>query len=227
MTAAREHHLEVTRTARYHTLGEPGPAVREVWYVCHGYKQLAGRFLRRFRSLAGPSRLIVAPEGLSRFYLDPEDRVHGPDDPVGATWMTREDREAEILDYVGYLDRLHDTVAGGLSRDGLRVVVLGFSQGVHTVCRWTTLGRVRPDHLVLWGGFPPPDLPEERAAQRLAATSITLVLGLRDHYWGEETRVRETARIEAWGLSFELRTYAGGHQIDRPTLEALAGPFEP
>src|SRR5438309_2238381 len=29
-----EHHLPVSRTARYHTLGAPGPGTREVWVVC-------------------------------------------------------------------------------------------------------------------------------------------------------------------------------------------------
>ena len=49
--AVREHHLEVTRTARYHTLGEAGAATEQVWFVCHGYRQLAARFLIRFRGL--------------------------------------------------------------------------------------------------------------------------------------------------------------------------------
>ena len=36
------------------------------------------------------------PEGLSRFYLDDPRKRHGPDAPIGASWMTREDREHEI-----------------------------------------------------------------------------------------------------------------------------------
>ncbi|MDE3054320.1 MAG: phospholipase, partial [Gemmatimonadota bacterium] len=85
-----EHHLRVRRTARFHSLGEFGPGVREIWIACHGYGQLAGRFLRHFRAAAHPERLIVAPEALSRFYLD-NALPHGPDARVGATWMTRED----------------------------------------------------------------------------------------------------------------------------------------
>ena len=39
----RELHLTVPRTARYWTLGEPGPGLRQVWIACHGYGQLAAR----------------------------------------------------------------------------------------------------------------------------------------------------------------------------------------
>src|SRR2546422_185505 len=64
-----EHHIEVTRTARYFTLGESPRGVEEVWFACHGYAQLAGRFLEKLRVLEDRQRYVVAPEGLSRFYL--------------------------------------------------------------------------------------------------------------------------------------------------------------
>jgi hypothetical protein len=98
----------VLRTARYATLGRLDESVREVWIVCHGYAQLAGRFIERFRCIAAPHRLIVAPEALSRFYTERGSGFHGPASQIGATWMTSEDREAEIQDYVAYLDALHE-----------------------------------------------------------------------------------------------------------------------
>src|SRR2546425_7420836 len=91
----QEHHLPVTRTARYFTLGESSPGVGEVWFVCHGYGQLAGRFLRHFEPLADGTRLVVAPEALSRFYLE-DTTVPAKERKVGATWMTRENRLSEI-----------------------------------------------------------------------------------------------------------------------------------
>src|SRR5437867_9573715 len=45
----QEHHLTVSRTARYFTLGESPRGVEEVWFACHGYAQLAGRFLEKLR----------------------------------------------------------------------------------------------------------------------------------------------------------------------------------
>ena len=108
--------LAVRRTARVAVLGPEGPGVRELWYVLHGYGQLAAPFLEEFRAIDDGTRLIVAPEALSRFYEgDAKSRLH-KDARVGASWMTREDREAEIADYLGYLDsrpRLHARAAGG------------------------------------------------------------------------------------------------------------------
>src|SRR5215211_5481963 len=137
--------LAVRRTARYLTMGVPSPATRELWYVCHGYGQLAAEFIRDFAVLDDDSRLVVAPEALNRFYKNPEPSRHRIGG-VGATWMTSEARELEIDDYVAYLDDLHahltaDAVAGGADPDSLRVRVLGFSQGAATAARWVALGR--------------------------------------------------------------------------------------
>ena len=110
----QEHHLEVRRTARYHTLGESGAG--EVWIVCHGYAQLARYFLRAFAAIDDGSRYIVAPEALNRYYHETAPGVHGPDARIAATWMTREDRDTEISDYIAYLDALAARVAAGEGR---------------------------------------------------------------------------------------------------------------
>lgn len=119
-----EHHVKVSRTARYFTIGECSEKTRNVWIVCHGYGQLASYFIRNFESLTTQGdTLIVAPEALSRFYLA------GTGGRVGATWMTREDRLHEITDYLDYLDTLLLTISQPLPAD-VKVFVLGFSQGV-------------------------------------------------------------------------------------------------
>src|SRR5207302_9410481 len=94
-------------------------------------------FLEKLRVLDDGRRHLVAPEGLSRFYLteSPTERR------VGATWMTREDRLAEIDDSVRYLDAVYDDVFGRIDRARVTVHALGFSQGAATVSRWTALGK--------------------------------------------------------------------------------------
>src|SRR3712207_4878931 len=99
-----EAHIAVTRTARYYTLGANVMAPREVWFACHGYGQLAGYFARHFEALDDGTRMIVVPEALSRFYFGEARGQHGAEAMVGATWMTREDREREIEDHVHYLE---------------------------------------------------------------------------------------------------------------------------
>ena len=215
----REHHLAVSRSARYFTLGEAGPATREVWFVCHGYGQLAGRFLRHFDPLADGSRLVVAPEGLSRFYLG---SGAGRNDKIGASWMTREDRLNEIADYIRYLDALHAEIFRALGRDPGRVRLLGFSQGTATVSRWATLGAVRPDRMILWGGEVPPDLDLVAAADALRRVRLILVAGDQDEYITGKVLARDEGRLREQGIPFETRRFSGGHELDAAVLGELA-----
>jgi len=220
-----ERHLEVVRTARYWVLGEDVPTPAQVWFVLHGYRQLARRFLNRFLPLADGTRWIVAPEALSRFYADEAPGRHGPASVVGATWMTREDREHEIADYVRYLDRLADTVLGRLDGRGApRVVVVGFSQGVATAARWTVLGRTRPHRLLLWGDFVPPDLPLDAARERWAGVDVALVRGDGDPIFRDAALERaEAERLAAAGVAPRRVSYPGGHDVHQPALQSLAG----
>ncbi len=217
-----EHHLAVRRSARYYTHGPLDESVSQVWIVCHGFAQLAGRFMRHFVPLDGGSRLIVAPEALNRFYIEQTPGPHGPDSKVGATWMTREDRLIEIEDYVAYLDALCDEIFAKIPRERVALTVLGFSQGVATVCRWTVQGRTRPDHLILWAERLPPEIDLGAGAEELAAVPrLSIVAGLKDL---DVQRVLplEKERLLRLGLRHAWLSFDGGHEIDEETLRKLA-----
>jgi predicted esterase len=220
------HALVVPRTARYYTLGPTHGFPRELWFVCHGYGQLAGRFLRQFAPLDDGTRLIVAPEGLSRFYLDPlPQRRNDPSPRVGATWMTREDREAEIADYVEYLERLATEIRHPLRGAAPRLVVLGFSQGTATVSRWLAASDLRVDQLVLWGGAIPPELDLAHWASRLHGAAITLVVGDHDEFATAAAVAAEAERLSAAGVAYTLQRFTGGHAIDAAALLHVAEGF--
>jgi predicted esterase len=218
------HAIVVPRTARYCTLGPTHGFPRELWFVCHGYGQLAPRFIRQFTSLDDGTRLIVAPEGLSRFYLDPiPKRRRDPSPRVGATWMTREERESEIADYVSYLDRVADEIRHALTGAAPRIVVLGFSQGTATVCRWLAASSLRADQLVLWAGTIPPELDLAAWAERLHGATITLVAGEGDTMVPPATMSAEAERLSAAGVAFTLHRYDGEHAITEAGLKSLLG----
>jgi predicted esterase len=204
----QEHHFSTSRSARYYTLGSPEHAA-DLWFVCHGYGQLASRFLERFRPIEAERRCIVAPEGLSRFYLteSPIERR------VGASWMTREDRLHEIDDYVRFLDGVYAEV---VPRNA-RVTALGFSQGTATACRWTALGSSRVDRLIVWGGEVPPDLD----LKRLGVPSLTLVYGTRDEFFTPKIIAATETRLREHKIAYELVPFEGGHEVDEPTLRRL------
>ncbi len=217
-----ENHLEVRRTARYFLQGELSKDVTDVWFACHGYGQLASDFVREFECIDAPHRLVVVPEALSRFYLAEPGGVHGPDATIGATWMTREDRDVEIADYVSYLDDLYDAVFASISRAGTRVTVIGFSQGGATASRWLTRGRAVADSLMMWGSLLPNDLVMSRAARIFNRLEMSVVYGKRDKYADAAALAAYEALLRENKVDYQLETFDGGHRMDRETLKRLA-----
>ena len=230
--------IAAVKTARYVVLGpEDGPA-DEVWVACHGYGQLATYFARHFQRVASstdasphgasPRRLVVVPEALSRFYLD------GPGagarySRIGATWMTKEERAADIADVTRYLDDVLVAACARADMDpiGAPLGVLGFSQGAATASRWVALSpllarrRQRADRLVLWGSGAAHDI--ELAA--LAGLPLTLVAGDRDEIATPGRVIREEARLRDAGLAHQLVRYDGGHRLHAETLAAVMAPL--
>jgi predicted esterase len=213
-----ERHIEVTRTARYYVLGNETGSARDIWFVLHGYGQLARDFLNEFTLIETADRLVVAPEALSRFYTASEIGGSHAQSAVGATWMTREDRECEIEDYVRYLDRLHSAVAP----NGSRVRLLGFSQGTATASRWAALGNSRFDELILWAGGFAEDLDLVRYRDRLSSMRIACVLGERDSMNAPDKVDAHFEKLREVALEVTLIRFSGGHRLDRDTLRKIA-----
>ena len=218
---SHEHHITVERSARYLTLGPRDGTAREIWFVLHGYGQLAADFIRLFATLDDGTRAIVAPEALNRFYLVGVDVAPAAERPVGATWMTKEDRLGEISDYVSYLDavaarELQPYPPGAPPR----VVVLGFSQGAATASRWIVSGAIRPTHIIFWGGFLPPDVDPSAGQFRAASTQI--ILGSRDRFLSAERLEDEERRLREHAFQYRLVRYEGGHGIASATLGEVA-----
>jgi predicted esterase len=214
-----EHRLTVPRSARYYVDGKLDRTARDVWIACHGYGQLASEFLADLKPLRQPARTIVAPEALSRFYF--ETGFHGPDSQVGATWMTREDRLAEIDDYVRYLDAVYAAIFGAVDRKKAELTVLGFSQGTATVSRWVARGHAKPDRLILWGGLLPPDLDLDGARAALARLELVFVAGRRDRFVDEEKLAAQLAALEKAGLTARIVRHPGGHRLKAEVLADL------
>jgi len=206
-----ERFIQVRRTARYHVLGQLD-AAPEIWIVIHGYGQLARYFLNNFKGLE-TGRCFIAPEGLSRFYLDAQ---HSR---VGATWMTREDRLHEIEDHMSYLD---DLVTEALKQaiPTATLSVLGFSQGVATASRWAARTRHRIHRLVLWAGTLPPELDREALAAWRGIT-VDAVLGDADEYAGPEQLEGQARKLMGACLMVRKHLFQGGHKLEAVTLARL------
>lgn len=214
-----EHHFSVTRTARYYQQGELSASTRQLWLVCHGYGSLATYFIRHFAFLAeaDPHTVVVAPEGLSRFYLQ------GTSGRVGASWMTSDDRLHEIADHVRYLNDLTAQLLPQCAPD-VQVSVLGFSQGTATVSRWLAQASFRPAQLILWAGNFPEDIPQEAASRLLTGLPLRLVVGDSDGYFSDEQVAQQTAQLQALGGQPQVIRFEGHHELKRPVIRRLALP---
>jgi predicted esterase len=212
-----EHRLPVPRTARYCQLGELATA-RQLWLVCHGYGQLARYFIRHFRPAVEqvPGTVVVAPEGLSRFYLQ------GNGGRVGATWMTSEDRLTEIEDFSAYLSTLLRQLRAECPAD-VQVTILGFSQGATTVSRWLLQSGFTPAHLILWAGTFPEDVdPTAATALLTQLPRLTVVCGDADSYLSAERVNGQLALLRQHGGEPEMRWFAGQHELNQALLLQLA-----
>ncbi|WP_017733171.1 alpha/beta hydrolase [Nafulsella turpanensis] len=197
--------------ARYFTLGKLNMQTPAVWLVCHGYGQLASYFIRHFQSLADAGHYVIAPEGLSRFYLE------GFSGRVGATWMTKEDRQSDIDNYVRYLSAVY--AAATKEHPSRPLHLLGFSQGVATISRWAALSGQAFKELVLWAGVFPPDLPVELSAAGLKDSRISIVYGTEDPYIKENHLQEQKQVFSKMGLQPSIISFPGKHEISGEILK--------
>jgi dienelactone hydrolase len=220
--------FQVRRTARIAMLAPRTgdfSHVRELWYVLHGYGMRAVPFLEHCRALDDGSRLVVAPEALSRFYEGnlPSHRTA----VVGASWMTRDDRDHEIADYLGYLDDLHTMILARIGGAGPPITVLGFSQGGATAARWVASGRVAAERLVAWGSALPPELDIASAGSPLRRAETVFVVGAKDIFITPKIIDRELNRMRAANFPFRYVSFEGGHRMDDTTLREIADRHQP
>jgi predicted esterase len=125
---------------------------------------------------------------------------------------------------VACLDAVWERVVAGMPGGDVRLVALGFSQGVATACRWAALGTSSVDALILWAERVPPDLDLAAAAERLRRMRITLVAGAADPALPAGAPVEERDRLAGHGIPSEIVTFPGGHELDADTLRSLAEP---
>ena len=214
MSSAQAHHLTVRRTARYYSSGAGEAPVSRVWVALHGHAMLAQRFLGFLEPLNSPGTLVLAPEALSRFYLGTrQDGQH--DAAIGATWLTREDRDAEIADAIAYLDQLVAEVIAP-AHPAAAIGVFGFSQGVALAARWAERGKVALATLALWGSTLPDEVDLSRLAERLQGVNVTLVAGESDPLLPAGAMDRALARLTDAGIRATLRDLAHHFTVANP-----------
>ena len=212
----KEHHVKISKTAHYSTLGEPGPHIKKCWIITHGYGQLASEFIKDFKILEAADTLVIAPEGLSRFYWG------GFVGPVVSSWMTSKDRLDEIEDYCNFIQGLYDAYIPQLSPD-VQITLLGFSQGTATQCRWIHRNRPFYHRLILWAGMLPDDLNFQAMSDYFSDKDLYFVYGTQDRFLTAERLEWQRSFAKQNGLEFKEVSFAGKHKIQELALKDFLG----
>lgn len=211
----KEEIIKVNKSGRYFTLGSPTEKIKSIWIVLHGYGNLASEFLNNFKILDNGENFIIAPEALNKFYLK------GFYGKIGAAWMTKEDRENEIDDYINFLDSVLSKEIRKFDRSKIKINVLGFSQGCPTAIRWLGNANFEADSLILWAGDIPTDSDPGKLIPLLKKLKIYFAAGRSDKIINEGRVKDELGKISDLGLTCSVHRFDGGHEINADTLREI------
>ncbi|OFY94698.1 MAG: hypothetical protein A3K10_14450 [Bacteroidetes bacterium RIFCSPLOWO2_12_FULL_31_6] len=203
-----KHNIVVPKTANYYTIGDVKTA-KTIWIVLHGYGYLAEFFIKKFEPIANNETCVIAPEALSRFYLN------GFSGKIGASWMTKHQREEEILDYTNYLQLLYENVLKENHCGKPKINVLGFSQGGATAFRWFAAKKFNCTNFILWASVFPDDLTFDVIPK---TTNVFLIYGTHDEFLTEERVVAVKKQLADSSMNCKIITFDGPHDIPKEVL---------
>jgi predicted esterase len=190
-----ENTIKVEKTAHYFTLGNSKQ--NKHLYLFHGYAQNAKDFVHQFDYLA-EDYFLISIEGLSAFY------AKGVFGEVGYSWMTKENRENEINDYLKMINKIKSEV----SINNERIYALGFSQGSQTASRWVNVNTV--EKLILCGGLVPKD------CNQLNST-VNLIIGDDDKFINKESFLA----FKNSSPDFHYHPFQGKHIVHHETVKSI------
>jgi len=208
----REHRFYYRRQGRCFLGPSPSAKEERLVVLLHGYGQQPKAFLEELLPAQGTRDQFLVPEGLHRFYLQ------GSKGTVGSSWMTREDREADIADYVRMLEEL--CTPFWEEKPYRQLLLFAFSQGVATAYRWLCETKLPFGYFIAWAGSIPPDLNYRHCLALLPpGLGIELVRGTEDRLVKEEDMQAHATVLRDHSLQPTLRHFSGRHRVEVDLLK--------
>ena len=208
--------ISISKTGKYSQIGKCSKKINNVWIVLHGYGMLSEYFVKKFDCIINETTLVIAPEATNRFYLANNYTR------VGASWMTKLDREQEISDNILFLDKLFSIIKKEIGHDNFKLNTLGFSQGGPALVRWLMSNKLNTNSLILWGSDIPKDSLVTENKSRWNSINLKIVIGKNSEYINEEKKQEFVGVVKSYGLKYELIEYEGSHKIVEEELKKIA-----
>ncbi|MBX2842099.1 MAG: hypothetical protein KTR26_10020 [Flammeovirgaceae bacterium] len=210
-----EKEVEINIKTTYFTQGTISEKTENIWFVCHGYGQLTKHFIRRFDLLDPITDFLIAPQGLSKFYLD---NNYGH---VGASWMTKENRELEIENQWSYFNSIFECETQNIDLEKVNINLFGFSQGVSTIWRWAEKRKLPFHKLVMWAGEFPREFTKEQLEFVPVEATLFLVIGKKDQYFNPERQQYVVNKMTNLCKKPEEIIFDGKHEVKREVLKLV------
>ena len=210
-----KHSISFEFSSSYITYNKLTDTTENIWIVFHGYGQLSKYFIRRFDVLDSEKNYIIAPQGLSKFYVD-EDYKN-----VGASWLTKEDRGSDLLNQQKYLIKLMDELKLKIDFSKIKINFFGFSQGVSALTRLLMNYNMKVNNVIIWAGWVPDEFFNINK-DVLKDTNLFFVVGNKDKYYNNpiiKGYLKKFKKILNKEIDYSV--FDGGHIVDRKVLKKI------
>ena len=211
-----EKTVSYTTTNTYYTLNTFSEKTTKIWIVCHGISYLSSYFLEHFKSLNPEENYIIAPQAPSKYYQDKRYKY------IGASWFTRLNIEFETQNIINYLNQVYQTEAKTKMNHDLKLIIMGYSQGVSAITRWLAKVPINCSALILHSGSVPKEF-DNQTFEYLKEAKVYCVYGDADDYLSKNKMKEELNYLkELFDKSLEVMCFEGKHEVHEPSLITIS-----
>ena len=212
----QEQQISYTHTNSYTVLNTLSRKTKNVWLVFHGMGHLSRYFIKHFEGLDPEENYIIAPQAASKYYQDRKFKY------VGASWLTKENTHIETENVLTYVDAVWAEESKKWQNQSVNIILMGYSQGVSIVTRWTSSRKIQCHKLLLHSGGIPTELKDEDFNYLSQETKVTYLYGNNDEYITEARKTEEHLKgSRLFGHRLEIKVFEGVHEVHDAGIEEL------
>ena len=211
-----EQQISYTHSNTYSTLNRLSKKTKNVWMAFHGMGHLSRYFIKHFECLNAEENYIIAPQAPSKYYQDKRFKY------VGASWLTKENTAIEKENVLRYIDAVWEHEKKQWQGLDIKVILIGYSQGVSIVSRWAAKGKIQCEQLVLHSGGIPVELTPAHFNYLNTSTKVLYLYGNKDQYFNEARNTEEQLKgNRLFGDRLEVKVFNGIHEVSEAEIQNL------
>lgn len=210
-----ENQITYNHTNTYTTLNNLTDTTKNIWFVFHGMGYLTKYFIKHFEGLNKEENYIIAPQAPSKYYQDKRFKY------VGASWLTKENTALEKENVLNYVDAVWAAESKKWEGQSIRLILMGYSQGVSIVTRWSSSRKIDCTQLLLHSGAIPHELVPDDFKHFSPTTKVTYLYGNKDEYINEARKTEQQLKGTAlFGDRLQVEVFDGIHEVNETFINS-------